>query len=179
MNVPLKLEGRAHEAYPQPDHRGLGVPCRRAAHRRLRGRRTRVRRHRGSRRHRGRHGAGDHQRRPHPDPADRHPHQPVADRRLPRYVNWYVQSQTSTTFQALVSFRNPTSGTIAPPWTLSWSFANGQMITGILGGATSYSQTGSRVTVSGTETVAGGQSHSFIVTGTWNGYTNATPTGFC
>ncbi|GAA1766469.1 cellulose binding domain-containing protein [Luedemannella helvata] len=94
------------------------------------------------------------------------------------FVNWYVQSQTATTFQALVTFRNPTSGTIAPPWTLSWSFANGQTITAILGGATSFSQTGTRVTVSGTETVAGGQSHSFIVTGTWNGYTNTTPTGF-
>ena len=94
------------------------------------------------------------------------------------YVNWYVQSQTATTFQALVTFRNPTSGTIAPPWTLSWNFANGQTITAILAGATSFSQTGSRVTVSGAETVGGGQSHSFIVTGTWNGYANTTPTGF-
>jgi hypothetical protein len=94
------------------------------------------------------------------------------------YVNWYVQSQTATTFTALVSFRNPTSGTIASPWTLSWSFPNGQTITGIVAGADSYSQSGTRVTVSGYGAIAGGQSHSFIVTGTWNGVTNGTPTGF-
>jgi len=94
-------------------------------------------------------------------------------------VNYYVQSQASRTFTALVSFSNPTSGTIAAPWTLSWAYSDGQVVTGISGGPT-YSQTGNRVTATGPagDSVPPGGSRSFTITGTWNGYQNTAPGGF-
>src|SRR5690349_12679668 len=83
------------------------------------------------------------------------------------YVNWYVSYQYGNSFTAQVTFRNPTSATIAAPWTLAWSFANGQTVSSVSGGAT-FSQSGSRVTVTGPagQTVPGGTSRSFSVVGT-------------
>lgn len=101
---------------------------------------------------------------------------PVAD--YPCTVNWHVDSQGPTTFTALVTVSNPSSTLPLTPWGVSWLFQNGQVITGIAGGVATFSQTGNRVTVTGTANLAPGSRITFALTATWDGVLNQTPTAF-
>ncbi len=96
-------------------------------------------------------------------------------------VVYTITPQNSSTFGAAITINN--SGTTAlSPWTLTWSFANGQTITSSWNGTAS--QSGANVTIneqsgqSWQNIPAGGSYSGFGFNGTWNGATNAVPTNF-
>jgi hypothetical protein len=93
-------------------------------------------------------------------------------------VNWFVSSQGPTTFTALVTVSNPSSSLPLTPWGVSWAFQDGQVATGIADGVATFTQTGTRVTVTGAANLAPRTSITFALTATWNGVANQTPTGF-
>jgi cellulose 1,4-beta-cellobiosidase len=96
-------------------------------------------------------------------------------------VDYTISPQNSSQFGATISIIN--NGTTAlSNWSLTWTFANGQTISGSWNGA--VSQSGANVTVSEQsgqtwENIpAGGSYTGFGFNGTWNGTTNAVPTAF-
>jgi hypothetical protein len=96
-------------------------------------------------------------------------------------VVYTISPQNSSQFGATLKIEN--TGTIAwTNWSLTWTFANGQTISGSWNGT--VSQSGANVTVSEQsgqtwENIPAGGSYSgFGFNGTWNGTTNAIPTAF-
>jgi hypothetical protein len=96
-------------------------------------------------------------------------------------VVYTISPQNTSAFGATVSIQN-TGTTILSNWSLTWSFANGQTISGSWNGT--VTQSGANVTVSEQagqtwENIPAGGSYSgFGFNGTWNGTTNAIPTNF-
>jgi hypothetical protein len=96
-------------------------------------------------------------------------------------VVYTISPQNSSAFGATVSIQNAGSTTLSN-WSLTWSFANGQTISGSWNGA--VTQSGANVTVSEQagqtwENIpAGGSYTGFGFNGTWNGVTNAVPANF-
>jgi hypothetical protein len=81
-------------------------------------------------------------------------------------------------FQAEVAVKNNRS-TASSAWTVTWTFANGQVISQLWGGK--YTQSGSAVTVTNEAwngALAAGASTTFGFLASWNG-TNAIPTVSC
>ena len=96
-------------------------------------------------------------------------------------VVYTISPQNTSQFGATLNIQN--TGTIAwTNWSLTWTFANGQTISGSWNGT--VTQSGANVTVSeqsgeSWENVPAGGSYSgFGFNGTWNGVTNAVPTSF-
>ena len=96
-------------------------------------------------------------------------------------VNYTITPQNSAAFGATLAIKN--GGTTAlSNWTVTWSFANGQTISGAWNGT--ESQSGANVTVSqqsgqSWESIpAGGTYSGFGFNGTWNGVTNSVPAAF-
>jgi cellulose 1,4-beta-cellobiosidase len=96
-------------------------------------------------------------------------------------VTYAISPQNTSQFGATISIKN--NGTTAlSNWSLTWTFANGQTISGSWNGA--VTQSGASVTVSEQagqtwENIPAGGSYSgFGFNGTWNGTTNAIPTAF-
>jgi hypothetical protein len=96
-------------------------------------------------------------------------------------VDYTISPQNTSQFGATITIVN--GGTTAlSNWSLTWTFANGQTISGSWNGA--VSQSGANVTVSQQagqtwENIPAGGSYSgFGFNGTWNGTTNAIPTAF-
>jgi cellulose 1,4-beta-cellobiosidase len=96
-------------------------------------------------------------------------------------VDYTVSPQNSSQFGATINIKNNGSTTLSG-WVLTWSFANGQTISGSWNGT--VSQSGANVTVSeqsgqSWENIPANGSYSgFGFNGTWNGTTNAIPTAF-
>jgi hypothetical protein len=96
-------------------------------------------------------------------------------------VTYTTSPQNTSQFGATISIKNNGSTTLSN-WSLAWSFANGQTISGSWNGA--VTQSGANVTVSEQagqtwENIPAGGSYSgFGFNGTWNGVTNAKPTAF-
>ncbi len=94
-------------------------------------------------------------------------------------INYVIQPQNSSTFGANITINN-TGTTALTSWTLSWTFANGQIIpAGDLWNG-NLTQTGANVTVTNLSyngSIAAGASYNGVgFNGTWNGVTNAVPT---
>ncbi len=95
-------------------------------------------------------------------------------------VDYAITSQWQGGFGAAVTIKNGGTTTLSN-WTLTWSFANGQTISGSWNGA--VAQSGANVTVSEQpgqswqNIPAGGSYSGFGFNGTWSG-TNAIPTAF-
>ena len=87
--------------------------------------------------------------------------------------------QWSDGFQGLVKITN-TGSTAASGWTLTWTFANGQVISQLWNG--SVTQTGSAVSVTNAgyngALAANGGTTEFGFLASWNNSTNAKPTSF-
>jgi cellulose 1,4-beta-cellobiosidase len=96
-------------------------------------------------------------------------------------VDYTISPQNSSQFGAAITIINEGS-TALSGWSLTWTFANGQTISGSWNGT--VSQSGANVTVSEQsgqtwENIPAGGSYSgFGFNGTWNGTTNAIPTAF-
>jgi cellulose 1,4-beta-cellobiosidase len=96
-------------------------------------------------------------------------------------VDYTISPQNSSQFGAAITIKNNGSTTLSG-WVLTWSFANGQTISGSWNGT--VSQSGANVTVSeqsgqSWENIPAGGSYSgFGFNGTWNGTTNAIPNAF-
>jgi len=96
-------------------------------------------------------------------------------------VDYTISPQNTSQFGATITIKNNGS-TALSGWTLTWTFANGQTISGSWNGA--VSQSGAKVTVSeqsgqSWENIPANGSYSgFGFNGTWNGTTNAIPTAF-
>jgi len=96
-------------------------------------------------------------------------------------VDYTISPQNSSQFGAAITIKNNGSTTLSG-WVLTWSFANGQTISGSWNGT--VSQSGANVTVSeqsgqSWENIPAGGSYSgFGFNGTWNGTTNAIPKAF-
>lgn len=96
-------------------------------------------------------------------------------------VDYTITSQWQGGFGASVGIKNGGTTTLSN-WVLTWSFANGQTISGSWNGA--VTQSGANVTVSEQagqswqNIPAGGTYTGFGFNGTWNGSTNAIPTNF-
>ncbi len=96
-------------------------------------------------------------------------------------VDYTITSQWTGGFGAAVTIVNGGSTTLSN-WTLTWSFANGQTISGSWNG--NVSQSGANVTVSEQSgqswqnIPAGGSYSGFGFNGTWNNAANAIPTNF-
>jgi cellulose 1,4-beta-cellobiosidase len=96
-------------------------------------------------------------------------------------VDYTISPQNSSQFGAAINIKNNGSTTLSG-WVLTWSFANGQTISGSWNGT--VSQSGANVTVSeqsgqSWENIPANGSYSgFGFNGTWNGTTNAIPTAF-
>ena len=96
-------------------------------------------------------------------------------------VDYTISPQNSSQFGAAINIKNNGS-TALSGWVLTWTFANGQTISGSWNGT--VSQSGANVTVSeqsgqSWENIPAGGSYSgFGFNGTWNGTTNAIPTAF-
>lgn len=96
-------------------------------------------------------------------------------------VAYTISPQNSNQFGATVGITNGGSTTLSG-WSLTWTFANGQIITSSWNGA--VSQGSGNVTVSQQsgqtwENIPpGGTYTGFGFNGSWNGMTNAVPTGF-
>jgi cellulose 1,4-beta-cellobiosidase len=96
-------------------------------------------------------------------------------------VDYTISPQNSSQFGAAITIINGGS-TALSGWSLTWTFANGQTISGSWNGT--VSQSGANVTVSeqsgqSWENIpAGGSYTGFGFNGTWNGTTNAIPTAF-
>jgi hypothetical protein len=95
------------------------------------------------------------------------------------HVTYAITNQWQGGFQAAVTIEN-TGTTALQNWTLTWSFANGQMINNLWNG--SETQSGSNVIVrnlSYNGTIAAGGSYNGVgFTGTWNNSANAVPASF-
>jgi cellulose 1,4-beta-cellobiosidase len=96
-------------------------------------------------------------------------------------VDYTISPQNTSQFGGTITIVN--GGTTAlSNWSLTWTFANGQTISGSWNGT--VSQSGANVTVSEQagqtwENIpAGGSYTGFGFNGTWNGTTNAIPTAF-
>jgi len=94
-------------------------------------------------------------------------------------INYVIQPQNSSTFGANITINN-TGTTALTSWTLSWTFANGQIIpAGDLWNG-NLTQTGPNVTVTNLSyngSIAAGAGYNGVgFNGTWNGVTNAVPT---
>jgi cellulase/cellobiase CelA1 len=96
-------------------------------------------------------------------------------------VTYTISPQNTSQFGGTIAIKN--NGTTAlSNWSLTWTFANGQTISGSWNGA--VTQSGANVTVSEQagqtwENIpAGGTYSGFGFNGTWNGVTNAKPTAF-
>jgi cellulose 1,4-beta-cellobiosidase len=96
-------------------------------------------------------------------------------------VTYTVSPQNTSQFGATIAIKNNGS-TALSNWSLTWTFANGQTISGSWNGA--VTQSGANVTVSEQagqtwENIpAGGTYSGFGFNGTWNGTTNAIPAAF-
>jgi len=96
-------------------------------------------------------------------------------------VDYTISPQNTSQFGATLNIKNNSNTTLSG-WVLTWSFANGQTISGSWNGA--VSQSGANVTVSeqsgqSWENIPANGSYSgFGFNGTWNGTTNAIPTAF-
>ncbi len=96
-------------------------------------------------------------------------------------VDYTISPQNSSQFGAAITIKNGGSTTLSG-WSLTWSFANGQTISGSWNGT--VSQSGANVTVSeqsgqSWENIPAGGSYSgFGFNGTWNNATNAIPAAF-
>jgi hypothetical protein len=96
-------------------------------------------------------------------------------------IDYTISPQNSSAFGAAITIKNGGSTTLSN-WTLTWTFANGQTISGSWNGT--VMQSGANVTVSQQsgqtwENIPAGGSYSgFGFNGTWNGTTNAVPTAF-
>jgi len=96
-------------------------------------------------------------------------------------VDYTISPQNSSQFGTTISIINGGSTTLSG-WSLTWTFANGQTISGSWNGT--VTQSGANVTVSeqsgqSWENIpAGGSYTGFGFNGTWNGTTNAIPTNF-
>jgi cellulose 1,4-beta-cellobiosidase len=96
-------------------------------------------------------------------------------------VDYTISPQNTSQFGATITIKNNGS-TALSGWVLTWTFANGQTISGSWNG--SVSQSGANVTVSeqsgqSWENIPANGSYSgFGFNGTWNGTTNAIPTAF-
>jgi cellulase/cellobiase CelA1 len=96
-------------------------------------------------------------------------------------VTYTTSPQNTSQFGATIAIKNNGS-TALSNWSLTWSFANGQTISGSWNGA--VTQSGANVTVSEQagqtwENIpAGGSYTGFGFNGTWNGVTNAKPVAF-
>ena len=96
-------------------------------------------------------------------------------------VTYTISPQNTSQFGGTIAIKNNGS-TALSNWSLTWSFANGQTISGSWNGA--VTQSGANVTVSEQagqtwENIPAGGSYSgFGFNGTWNGTTNAIPTAF-
>jgi len=94
-------------------------------------------------------------------------------------VDYKITSQWVGGFGASITIVNGGTTTLSN-WTLAWTFANGQTISGSWNGA--VTQSGANVTVSEQSgqswqnIPAGGSYSGFGFNGTWNGATNAIPT---
>ncbi len=96
-------------------------------------------------------------------------------------VDYTITPQSSSTFGATIKIINNGSTSLSG-WSLTWSFANGQTVASSWDGT--VSQSGANVTVgeqagqTWEDIPAGGSYTGFGFNGTWNGTTNAVPTGF-
>jgi hypothetical protein len=96
-------------------------------------------------------------------------------------VDYKITSQWTGGFGAAITIVNGGSTTLSN-WTLTWSFANGQTISGSWNG--NVTQSGANVTVSEQSgqswqnIPAGGSYTGFGFNGTWNGTTNSIPAAF-
>jgi len=97
------------------------------------------------------------------------------------HVVYTIETQWPGGFEVNVTIRNQGTATLTN-WKLTWTFANGQTITGPWNG--NVSQSNANVTVSeqpgqSWENIPAGEGYSgFGFTGTWNNKTNAIPTSF-
>lgn len=95
------------------------------------------------------------------------------------HVSYAVTNQWPGGFQAAVTIEN-TGTTALQNWTLTWSFPNGQTISGLWNGA--ETQSGANVTVKNLSyngTIAAGGSYNGVgFTGTWNNSANGAPSAF-
>jgi cellulose 1,4-beta-cellobiosidase len=95
------------------------------------------------------------------------------------HIDYTVVSQWGGGFGASISINN-TGTTAISNWTLTWSFANGQIITQLWNGI--ETQNGANVTVSNESyngSIASGGVYSAMgFNGSWNNTTNAAPTSF-
>jgi cellulase/cellobiase CelA1 len=96
-------------------------------------------------------------------------------------VDYTISPQNTSQFGATIKIINGGTTTLSN-WSLTWTFANGQTISGSWNGA--VTQSGANVTVSeqagqSWENIPAGGSYSgFGFNGNWNGTTNAIPTAF-
>jgi len=94
-------------------------------------------------------------------------------------IAYTISPQSSSAFGGSITIDN-TSTTALSSWTLGWTFANGQTISSLWNGV--ETQTGANVTVTNESyngsIPAGGSLSQVGFNGTWNGVTNAVPTGF-
>lgn len=94
-------------------------------------------------------------------------------------IAYTISPQSSSAFGGSIIIDN-TSTTALSSWTLGWTFANGQTISSLWNGV--ETQTGANVTVTNESynggIPAGGSLSQVGFNGTWNGVTNAVPTGF-
>ncbi len=96
-------------------------------------------------------------------------------------VTYTISPQNTSQFGGTIAIKNNGS-TALSNWSLTWSFANGQTISGSWNGV--VTQSGANVTVSEQagqtwENIPAGGSYSgFGFNGTWNGTTNAIPAAF-
>jgi hypothetical protein len=94
------------------------------------------------------------------------------------HVAYSIANQWPGGFQAAISIQN-TGSTAWTGWTLTWTFANGQTVSGLWNGAAS--QSGANVSVRNLayngSIPAGGSYNGVGFNGTWTG-TNAVPTAF-
>jgi hypothetical protein len=95
------------------------------------------------------------------------------------HVTYSIVNSWSGGFQGTIAIQN-TGSTAWTGWDLTWTFANGQTITGLWNGAAN--QNGGNVTVKNLNyngaVPAGGSYNGMGFTGKWNNATNATPASF-
>jgi hypothetical protein len=92
-------------------------------------------------------------------------------------IDYVISNQWQGGFGAAISINN-TGTTALTNWTLTWAFANGQIVTQLWSGV--ESQSGANVTVKNESyngnIAAGGSLTGIGFNGTWNNATNAVPT---
>jgi hypothetical protein len=95
------------------------------------------------------------------------------------HVTYSVGNSWQGGFQAAITIQN-TGSTAWSGWDLTWTYTNGQVITGLWNGA--ENQSGGNVTVRNLSyngaVPAGGSYNGVGFTGTWNNTTNAVPASF-